>query len=263
MNKLPKKAHHMFEFLIWLLWIPVILFCSQLIISGRNGTIFHFILVVLLLLFILLSIRWLSKYLEGTTSAATPILARIRKQFLYGFIAPLFALAILASVYDEFINENAIQQIYLIKELSIVIMFLYVANSFYLVIHVDRKLSLSTVKVEEIENYNEKVLVYHQGAYVPINLMEIALIHQLGQINWLVTFEQEEHILDLSLKSIQEILSPKHFFKINRNQIVHKDAIDKFSAGRYGKINVVLKIKELTSTVSKDRAKDFRKWFYK
>ncbi len=257
------KAHRLFESLIWVLWIPVILFCSQIIVSGRNGTIFYFTFVALVLLFILLGIRWFSKNLERTTRTVIHTLARMRKQFLYGFIAPLFALVILASVYDEFINENAIQQIHLLKELSILIMFFYVANSFYLVIHVDRQFSLSTVKVAEIECYNEKVLVYHKGAYVPINLMQIALIYQLGQINWLVTFELEEHVLDLSLKSIQEILSPKHFFKINRNQIVHKDAIDNFSAGRYGKINVVLKIKGLTSTVSKDRAKDFRKWFYK
>ncbi len=212
---------------------------------------------------ILLAIRWLSKRLDNSSSTAKQTLIRIRKQFLYGFLIPITTFITLGLVYAKWVDVNAIQPVDLLKELSVVIMFLYLANSFYLVIHIDRQFSLATVKVEEIKHFHEKVLVYHKGSYVPINLMEIALIYQRGQINWLITFEEEEHILDLSLNEIQKILSAAHFFKINRNQIVHKEAIYNYNAGSYGKINIEMKIKKMSATVSKDRAKDFRKWFYK
>lgn len=263
MNSIRNKPPKVLAFLICMLWIPVILFCAHLIISGRKGSSFSFILLCLLLVCILLAVKWLSKYFEHASSEIITSRSRIGKQFFYGFLSPLFILVILAAGYDTVIDDGLIIQSHFIKELSIFSMFFYVANSFFLVISLDKQFSLVPTKMEETENYNEKIVVYHKGAYVPINLMEIALIYQMGQINWIITFKEEEHILDLSLKAIQEIISAEHFFKINRSQIVHKDAIDKFSAGPFGKINVVLKFKNITSTVSKDRAKDFRNWFYK
>lgn len=259
----PYTPQYILMFLLWILWIPVILFCSHLLVSGRGGSNFYFISVALVLLALLLGVRWLSIYLDNSLSTIEHSIVRIRKQFLYGFLVPVATILILALIYDSLIDDDAIQPNHLLRELSVAMMFFYVANSFHLVLHIDRPFLLTTVKVEEKKQFHEKVLVYQKGSYLPINLMEIALIYQHDQINWLITFEEEEHILDLSLKSIQEILNAQYFFKINRNQIVHKDAIHKFNAGSYGKINIELKIKNITSTVSKDRAKDFRKWFYK
>lgn len=259
MNKPLNEPRKILAILIGTLWIPVILFCAHLLNSVRNGTVFSFSILSLVLLLILLSIRWLSRYL----GSGKLTMVRIRKQFFYGLLIPLCLLTVFAMIYSKFIAQDIIQQIYLIKELSVILMFLYIANSFFIVIRLDKQSLLTGRKIEAKEHYHEKVLVYHKGAYVPINLMEIALIYQQRQINWLITFDGEQHILDLSLKAIQEILDEKHFFKINRSHIVHKDAVDKFSSGSYGKINIILKINEITSTVSKDRAKDFRRWFYK
>ncbi|MEJ5995197.1 LytTR family DNA-binding domain-containing protein [Pedobacter sp. Du54] len=263
MNSLLKKPRKLIAFLIWTLWIPVILFCAHLLNLGRKGSSFSFLIICTLLLCILLGIRWVAKKLENTKSARHTTIYRIRKQFLYGFLIPLCVFILLSAFFDEIIDDDAIKRVSFVKELSLLGMFFYVANSFYLVIYLDRQYLSTRDKNVEIACYSEKVLVYQRGTYVPINLMEIALIYQLGQINWIITFNEEEHILDLSLKAVQEILDEKYFFKINRSQIVHKDAVEKFSAGSYGKINLTLKIKEITSTVSKDRAKDFRRWFYK
>ena len=260
MNSLLHKPSKTLVFLIWSLWVPVILFCSHLLTAGRKGSTLAFFLICAVLFCILLIINWLSKNLEDTKSTTA---IRIRKQFFYGFLIPLGIFVILASAYDKLVDDDLIKRSHFVKELFLFLMFFYVANSFYLVIDLDRQFSAVISKPdEEKECYNEKVLVYQKGTYMPINLMEIALIYQQGQINWIITFKEEEHILDLSLKEIQEILNEKYFFKINRSQIIHKDAVEKFSAGRYGKINVVLKVNKISSTVSKDRAKNFRKWFY-
>ena len=109
---------------------------------------------------------------------------------------------------------------------------------------------------------HDKVIVYHKGAYGPVRLIEIALIDQRNQINWLITFKEEKHILDLSLMEINDVLGTKQFFKINRSQIVNKEAICKFRSGSFGKIELTLNVNAINATISKDRAKDFRKWFY-
>ena len=115
---------------------------------------------------------------------------------------------------------------------------------------------------EHGEIYQEKLLVYHRGSYVPMRLNEIAMIDQIAHINWLITFNNEEYILDSTLKEISMLLNQHHFFQINRNQIVNKEMVKSFSPGTFGKIELTLKSGKITR-VSKGRAKEFRKWLSK
>lgn len=261
MNQLPKKPRKVITFLIWTLWIPIILFCSHFLTSARNGKVFSFLILAIVLLFLLLVVEKLSRYLENTMPKENNYNSRIFKQFLLGFLGPLCSFVILDTVYYEYIHDDVIQHASFIKELFVIAMFLYIINTFYLIIYMHRKFS-TPAPPEADKSYHEKVLVYDKGSYIPVNLMEIALIDQKNQINWLITFTEGEHVLELSLKAIQEILCIKQFFKINRNQIVNKNAIHKFKPASFGKLDLTLKIKPIKATVSKDRAKDFRKWFY-
>ena len=252
MKKQRTKPRKEITFLIWTFWTPIILFCANELLFLRNFTIFSFFLLSMVLFFVLFVIGRISNYLEKENNYNI----RIRRQFLYGFLIPLLFIVILAKLYDK-------QSIFLIKDLLIIIMYLYIANSFYLVIHMDNQFSMITLPIEEDKGCQDKVVVYHKGAYGPVRLIEIALIDQRNQINWLITFKEEKHILDLSLKEINDVLGTKQFFKINRNQIVNKEAISKYRSGSFGKIELALNVNAINATISKDRAKDFRKWFYK
>jgi len=251
---LPKQT----KVIAFLIWIPVILFCTHLLIDVRNASVLSFLILSIFLYFILLVVGKVSVRLNKVNNSVI----RMTKQFIYGFIFPLFLVITIVTLCDKFISDAVIQSDYLFKELMILSTYLYVANSFYLIIHLDRKFSVQMPLVEEGKRFHDKVVVYHNGAYAPINLMEIALIDQRSQINWLITFKEDEHILDLSLKVINDIIGAKQFFKINRSQIVHKDAISKFKSGSFGKIELILNVNNINATVSKDRAKEFRKWFY-
>lgn len=252
MKKLLTKPRKEVTFLIWTFWIPIILFCANELLFLRSRTIFSFFLLSIVLFFILFLIGRISNYLKKESNYNI----RIKKQFLNGFLIPLLCVVILAKLYD-------IHNIYSVKDLLIIIMYLYIANSFYLVIHMDNQFSMIALPIEEDKGFQNKVVVYHKGAYGPVKLVEIALIDQRNQINWLITFKEEKHILDLSLKEINDVLGTKQFFKINRNQIVNREAISKYRSGSFGKIELVLNVNAINATISKDRAKDFRKWFYK
>lgn len=255
MKHLPKKHPKVIAFLIWSLWGPVILFTAHLVVAVQIQSIFPYLILCTILLAILIVIGRISKELEKNNN----LKARIIKQFLYGFLAPILVITIAIALYSRLVS-HPLQLIKYIIQLIVIVVFLYIANSFYLVIHLDRKFSVAALPVGEEQQVHDKVVVHHQGAYGSIKLMEIALIDQRNQINWLITFKEERQILDLTLKQIGEILGVTNFFKINRNQIVHKDAIRQFKAGSFGKIELSLTINGIHATVSKDRAAEFRRW---
>lgn len=257
MKQLLKKQRKITTVLTWTLWIPVILFCSYLIVELRASSIISFFILALILFFILIVIGKISGSLEKVNAYPR----RIFKQFLYGFLMPSLSLITIIVLYDKFFNNEVVPGLHLLNELIIVITYLYVVNSFFLVIDLDKQFSFQILPIVHENHFHEKVVVYNKGEYGQINLMEIALIDQQNQINWLITFKEERHILDLPLKTITEILGVEHFFKINRCQIVHKQAINTFRSGSFGKIDLLLHVNEVKATVSKDRAKEFRQWF--
>jgi len=259
MEKLLIKQRKVISFSIYTLWIPPTIFGAHLLLYKQSNSLFYYLIVSLLLFFILLTIGEISKRLERSVSSEDTYVSRMVKQFLYGFIVPLFAVVTLMAIYIQFINSNANLSS---NELGILIAYLYMANSFYLVVHMETKLCKAKSTREGGQRYHAKIVVYHQGIYSPINLFEIGLIDQRNQINWLITLNEEEHILDLSLNEIQLILDPKLFFKINRNQIINKEAIGRFRSGSFGKIELTLNVCQIKGVVSKDRAKDFIRWFY-
>lgn len=260
MDKKHFKYHKVITFLNWIFCTSAMVFYAHFLTSIRGNVIWQRLIYVSIFLFsILLTIGKISKYLDHHYSFVNNYSKRIFKQFLYGFLMPLGSIFIIATLYDVVIDEDAVQRSYLIKEFCFVTLFLYVANGFYIGIKVDQQMFAPVV--EEVF-YNDKLLVYHKGLYEPVKLTEIAVVYQKNQINWLVTFQEEEHIVDVSLKDVNAILNSKRFFKVNRSHIVNREAVKSLSSGSFGKIMLMLNICGISTTVSKDRAKEFRKWFY-
>ncbi|RZK39038.1 MAG: LytTR family transcriptional regulator [Pedobacter sp.] len=260
MKQLLNNNRKLVSFLTSVFWIPLVFFCAQMLYPIRNGSLFFYVFLCINLLLIVWLVDKISKYLTKRVDKKN-IFARVLKQCLFGFIVPFTVIILLLLTYESFASDSSAHRIYCKKNVAIIAAFLYVANGFQLVLYVDRQLFEDVVTTEQIAKYNERVLVYNKGSYEPVNLMQIALIYQTNQINWLVTFDDEEHILDLSLREIGDILGAEQFFKINRNQIVNRDAVKRFRTGTFGKIELSLKVNSLKVTVSKDRAKYFRQWF--
>lgn len=248
-------------------WIPAMLFCTHLLISIRNPTAFFghnrkpFICLFILLLILCWFIREVTSYLDKHEPILNNYLKRLIKQFLFGFLLPLSGMLILAMSYDNWINGHAIQINFLLKEFSIVVFILYFLNGIYIAISLDKQFSIANAKRANERLFDDKFLVYHRGYYVRINLTEVAMVYQSERINWVITFNGEKYILDLSLKEANHILKSHQFFTVTRTQIIHKDIIEKFRPGTFGKIELKLTIKGISTTVSKDKAARFRKWF--
>jgi hypothetical protein len=260
------------KFLHWTFWILVIPFFSHfLIIIKIEGSFIEnaaridywraLICVSLTLGLITFVIGILSLHWDKRNNAGGNYTDRLLKQLMVGFLSPLIIITTVTIFVLKFIDQNLIQSHHFTKAFPIIGEFLYVTNIFYLTVYLGQ---LITVLKENDEKQSrkiniEKLLVYHRGSYVPMSLNEIAMINQIAHINWLITFNDEEYILDMTLKEIEVLLNEQGYFKINRTQIIHKEIIKSFSSGTFGKIEVNLKSGKITK-VSKDRAKEFRQW---
>jgi uncharacterized membrane protein YhaH (DUF805 family) len=260
------------KFLHWIFWILVIPFFSHFLIiikidgsfiesTARIDYWYAFICVSLVLGLLTFIISTLSLHWDKSNDVDRNYINRFLKQLFVGFLLPLVAITTVAIFVEKFIDQNFIQSYYLTKAFPIIGAFLYFINIFYLTVYLGQLITVLNKSTEKQSHKinNEKLLVYHRGSYVPMSLNEIAMINQIAHINWLITFNDEEYILDMTLKEIDVLLNEQHFFKINRNQIIHKEIVKSFSSGTFGKIEVALKSGKITK-VSKDRAKEFRQW---
>ncbi|MCY1556740.1 LytTr DNA-binding domain protein [compost metagenome] len=139
------------------------------------------------------------------------------------------------------------------------IVFLYLTNLFYLILYNDRKGSGELIAIRP-ERPPKRLFVHHQGHILPIDLMDIALIYQEHQINWLINFDGQSYAMETSLKQVQKELDGQRFFQINRWQIVNRENIRSLKSGTFGKIEVEFMVNFMKGTVSKGRASEFRKW---
>ena len=247
--------------------IPIMLFCAHLFTSLRNPLVLfseinqRFFWAFPLLLAFGLFIRKATIYLDKYEPIAVNLFKRLMKQLLVGFLIPLIFMITLLIIYDRYLDGNPIDFASLIKELIFLTLLLYILNGVYIAIGIERQISTFTNEEIGAAEESPKLLGYRRGAYVPISLGEVALIYQVDHLNWIVTFTGERYVLNLSLKKAHDILNVVEFFRINRSQIVHKEVIQELRPGSFGKIELTLKVQAITTTVSKGRAKHFRKWF--
>jgi DNA-binding LytR/AlgR family response regulator len=96
--------------------------------------------------------------------------------------------------------------------------------------------------------------------FIALTIDEIAFFFTEHRMVFLKTFTGQQFILDKNLGTLEAVLDPKKFFRINRKFIANIHAVEKFKPDS-GKIRIFLKpeMKEEIH-VSKETAPEFRKW---
>ncbi|MES2418122.1 MAG: LytTR family DNA-binding domain-containing protein [Bacteroidota bacterium] len=264
-----RKLRRFLNWIIWAVAIPV--FVHFLISIGEKAgflekinSLYYWIMLIYSLVIsytLAFAITKFPKYFNKRKNVKYIRNDFILSQLIFEFLSSLLVLTLFALLCFYFLNEKMLQENYFMKELPLIGLILCVFNGFYIAVYLNKSI-LNAIKKENEQKQLpgvKRLSVYYKGAYILINLMEIAFINQSSHINWLITFKGEEYILDQTLKEIFALLDAQQFFKINRNQIVNKEIIKSFKQGTFGKLELKLKTGKAT-TVSKDRAKEFRRW---
>jgi DNA-binding LytR/AlgR family response regulator len=108
----------------------------------------------------------------------------------------------------------------------------------------------------------KKRFVVRYGEHIKsINTDEIAYFYTEVKVNFLQTFHNRRYIVDINLDSIESVLDPVEFFRINRQFIISINSIAEMFAHSKSRVLVHLNPPCKTETiVSTERSSDFKLW---
>lgn len=94
-----------------------------------------------------------------------------------------------------------------------------------------------------------------------INIDEAAYFFSQNKITYLVAYNGKKYPVDYSLEAVEGMVDPKHFFRINRQFIIHINAINEMIAFSKSRVKVHLNPpSDLETIVSTERSPQFKKW---
>ena len=109
--------------------------------------------------------------------------------------------------------------------------------------------------------YKGTLLVSQRDQLIPVKTADIAYAYIENGVVKLVSHNQQMYFPDKTLEDLESELDPQDFFRLNRQFLVHRNAISNITQYFNGKLIVTLRpaVKERV-LVSKARARDFKEW---
>jgi len=117
-------------------------------------------------------------------------------------------------------------------------------------------------KLQLEKSYKDRFLLKSRDKYDFLLSDDIAYFYSEDSLTFIITLSGKKHIYDETLSSLHEQLDPKKFFRINRKQIIHVQAISKIHNYFNSRLKVDLKPKgdDIEALVSREKVKDFKVW---
>ncbi|WP_052273475.1 LytR/AlgR family response regulator transcription factor [Flavihumibacter solisilvae] len=114
-----------------------------------------------------------------------------------------------------------------------------------------------------INNYVGKrsFLVHKRNKYYTVPTDQVAYFYISHEIPVLVTYDRQEYFVNYSLESLQQMLTGRQFYRLNRQYLVSFNAIKEIEHYFARKLLVALTIPTKEKLlVSKEKASSFLKW---
>ena len=111
------------------------------------------------------------------------------------------------------------------------------------------------------QNYDKRFLIRFGQQMHIVEMREVAYFYTQDKITFLINKQGKRYPIEYSLEKLEEMVNPTLFFRINRQFIIHIDAIKEMYA--YSKSRVKIDLNppcSLETIVSTDRSPHFKKW---
>ena len=111
------------------------------------------------------------------------------------------------------------------------------------------------------QEYKKRFVVRYGEHIKTINIEDLAFFYTEDKVNFLTTKEARRFAIDYNLDSLENMLDPKSFFRINRQYIISIHSIAEMFA--YSKSRVLVKLNPSAkheTIVSTERSADFKLW---
>lgn len=112
----------------------------------------------------------------------------------------------------------------------------------------------------EKKEYRTRFLIPYRDSYKQLNVEDIAYFYSELGAPYAMSFNGDKNTVSQSLKNLEEQLNPKHFFRANRQYIIHIDSI--INVHNYFNSKLKLDIKQCKDgvVVSRLKATPFKSW---
>lgn len=123
--------------------------------------------------------------------------------------------------------------------------------------------TLSSIYNGEKPDYKKRFLISIGEKLKKVEVTDIAYFYAMDKSVFCRTFKNKALPIDHSLDTLEDLLDPANFFRINRKYIVNMDAIEQMIAWSRSRIKLELAPSiqdEEEAIVSISRSSDFKKW---
>lgn len=109
--------------------------------------------------------------------------------------------------------------------------------------------------------YRERFLVKQGQKLISIPVKEVAYLFSENKFTYLRTFDNRKYILDYSLEELESGLSPREFFRVNRQFILHQRSVTAIHSWFNQKLKIEVEpAMEEAIVISRDKANAFKVW---
>ncbi|WP_200979083.1 LytTR family DNA-binding domain-containing protein [Echinicola sp. 20G] len=207
-------------------------------------------------------LAWLTRYLDKKHPWEKDLKKRASWQVLLGILAPLFFSIGLEVIYLQAIDINIRQSGILILELPLSFLYLFIINLLFYLNYISfayqknlRSKSTETTSVEKV-----KILEGAKENLIPVH--HISFIRSTEKTLWLHTFQDKQFFQNGTLNDWEAKLPKQFFYRLNRQFIVHRDAIENIEPTATRRLKVVLKnFNGEDIFIPKTKATAFRNWW--
>ncbi|TAE22188.1 MAG: DNA-binding response regulator [Candidatus Kapaibacterium sp.] len=111
------------------------------------------------------------------------------------------------------------------------------------------------------KTYKSRFLVQTATGYVSIDVADIAYFVSEHKVSWLITNSAKRYSVDFSLEDLYSLLNPTHFFRANRQYILHIQSIQNIFNSFNGKLKIVVKPNAPDEIIiGREKASQFKEW---
>jgi DNA-binding LytR/AlgR family response regulator len=121
--------------------------------------------------------------------------------------------------------------------------------------------NITTAYEQLNKQYKSRFLVKIGQSISTVQTDDIHHFESQDSLSFLVTNKGSRYAIDYTLDQLEDTVSPKDFFRINRKIILQIKVIEKVNTYFNGRLSITTKLlKGDTNLVSRERVNDFRAW---
>ena len=211
------------------------------------------------------AVRSIVIYLDKKVPYGDSPLKRILIQLVITTIIGLLIIILLTELVSLIARGHPAPLSFYLFDVFIICIWFFVINGIYIGMHYYSEWKESEQRREEEKKVRAAgftVKLGKQNLLIPLN--EISGFYTEDGYTILLNHQNKKFFPDKSLDKIEKQLPEEWFFRLNRQYILHRDAITGFKRSNDGKIDVTIKVLENLPPVvqvSRTKAIAFKKWF--